>query len=173
MAGTDQIRERFERSAKAVKLRPSLGRYTSASKIRLRDGLTCDVEEGPWKLVADMGKESGGESLGPTPGVYGRAALGSCLAIACAQWAAKLGVPLTGLAVEVETDADAAGAFGTSDAPAGYTQVRCTVTVESPAADDEIHEVLDLATERCLFWDVFRRAMDVRREIKIVRPDEE
>jgi uncharacterized OsmC-like protein len=172
VASTDHIRERFERNAKAVKLRPSLGRYTSASRARLRDGLTIDVEEGPWKLVADMGKDSGGEDLGPTPGVYGRAALGSCLAIACAQWAAKLDVPLEDLEVEVETDADAAGAYGVADVPAGYTRVRCTVTVTSEAPEDEIRRMLDVATERCLYWDVFARAVDLEREVKIVRPKE-
>jgi uncharacterized OsmC-like protein len=172
VASTDHIRERFERNARAVKLRPSLGKYTSAAKVRLREGLTCEFEEGSWKLVADMGKDSGGESLGPTPGVYGRAALGSCLVIACAQWASKLGVRLTDLEIEVETDADAAGAYGVSDAPAGYTQVRCTVTVVSPAPEEKIREMLDVATERCLFWDVFRRAVDVRQEVKIVRPEE-
>ena len=61
MASTEHIRERFERNARAVTPRPSLGTYTSASKVRLRDGLTCDVEEGSWKLVADMGKDPGGE----------------------------------------------------------------------------------------------------------------
>jgi len=172
VASTDHIRERFERNAKAVKLRPSLGRYTSASRVRLRDGLTCDVEEGSWKLVADMSKDSGGKGQGPTPGVYGRAALGSCLAIACAQWAAKLDVPLAGLEVEVETDADAAGAYGVADVPAGYTQVRCTVTVESSAPEDAIRKMLDVATERCLFWDVFKRVVDVEREVRIVRPKE-
>jgi len=169
VASTEHIRERFERNSKAVKLRPSLGKYTSASRVRLRDGLTCDVEEGSWKLVADMSEDSGGEGQGPTPGVYGRAALGTCLAIACAQWAAKLDVPLTDLEVEVETDADAAGAYGVSDVPAGYTQVRCIVTVESSAPEDEIRRMLDVATERCLFWDVFTRAVDVQREVRIVR----
>jgi uncharacterized OsmC-like protein len=172
MADPDQIKARFERNARAVKLRPSVGKYTSKTKVRVRDGLTCDIEEGPWKLVADMDKGSGGEKLGPTPGVYGRAALGSCLAIASAQWAAKLDVPLEDLEVEVESDADAAGAYGVSDAPAGYTQVRCIVTVKSPAPEDQVRKVLDVATERCLYWDVFARAIDLRRELRIVTTED-
>jgi uncharacterized OsmC-like protein len=172
MTSTESIKARFERNAKVVKMKPSRGRYTSTSKVHLRDGLTCDIEEGPWKLVADMGKSSGGDEEGPTPGVYGRAALGSCLAIASAQWAAKLGVPLQGIEIEVQCDADAGGVYGVSDAPAGYTQVRCIVTVKSSAPEEEVRKLLDVATDRCLYWDVFTRAVDVRREVRIVKPEE-
>jgi len=168
MADPREIKARFERNARAVALRPSVGKYTSVSKVRLRDGLTCDIEEGPWKLVADLDQASGGEHAGPTPGVYGRAALGSCLAIATAQWAAKHDVPIEELEVEVQSDADAAGAYGVTDAPPGYTRVRCIVTVKSPAPEARVREVLDTATERCLYWDVFARAMNLERELRIV-----
>ena len=110
MASTTVIKEKFERNARVVELRPERGRYTSVTKVRLRDGLTCDIEAGSWKLVADMGRGSGGEEQGPTPGGYGRAALGSCLAPAIAQWAAMLDVPLDDVVIEVQSDADAAGA---------------------------------------------------------------
>ena len=168
MASTTVIKEKFERNAKVVKLRPERGRYTSVTKVRLRDGLTCDIEDGSWKLVADMGRGSGGEEAGPTPGAYGRAALGSCLAIATAQWAAVMDVPIDGVEIEVQSDADAAGAYGVADVPPGYTQARCIVTVRSSAPEHEVMKVLDVATERCLIWDVFARAVDVRREVRIV-----
>ena len=168
MADAPEIKARFERNAKVVKLRPARGRYTSSSKIRLREGLTCDIEEGSWKLVADMDEASGGANQGPTPGVYGRAALGSCLAIATAQWAAKLDVPIEDLEVEVQSDADAAGAYGVTEAPPGYTQVRCIVTVTSPAPEERVREVVDVATARCIYWDVFARAIDLKREVRVV-----
>ena len=72
------IKEKFERNARVVELRPERGRYTSVTKVRLRDGLTCDIEDGPWKLVGDEPENMGGENAGPDPGVFGRAALGSC-----------------------------------------------------------------------------------------------
>jgi uncharacterized OsmC-like protein len=160
MAGTEIIKKRFERNARAVGLRPSLGKYTSTSKVRMREGLACDIEDGSWKLVADLGEASGGEAEGPTPGVYGRAALGSCLAIATVQWGAKMGVPLDGLEIDVETDADEAGVYGIADVPPGYTQVRCIVTVESSAPEHEIRTL-------------FERALDVRREVRVVAPSGE
>jgi uncharacterized OsmC-like protein len=168
MASTTVIKERFERNAKVVKLRPERGRYTSATKVCLRDGLTCHIEEGPWKLVADMGRGSGGEGEGPTPGTYGRAALGSCLAIAIAQWAVMLDVSIDDVEIEVQSDADAAGAYGVADVPPGYKQTRCIVTVRSSAPETEVLKMIDVATERCIIWDVFARAVDVRREVRVV-----
>jgi len=46
MTSSRRIKERFERNARAVELRPSVGRYTSRSRVRLREGLTCDIEDG-------------------------------------------------------------------------------------------------------------------------------
>jgi uncharacterized OsmC-like protein len=172
MADRETIKKQFVRNARVVELRPARGKYSSSTSVRLREGLTCDIEDGSWKLVADMGPDAGGDARGPTPGTYGRAALGSCLAIATAQWAARMDVVLDDLQVEVISDADAAGAYGVSDTPPGYSQVRCKVTVKSAATDEEIRKVVDVATERCLVWDVFARAMDVRRELNIVREED-
>jgi uncharacterized OsmC-like protein len=171
MATSEKIKQRFERNARAVKLRPSVGQYTSKTSVRMREGLTCEIEDGPWSLLADLGEKSGGESAGPTPGTYGRAAIGSCLAMACLQWAAKRDVAIEGIEIEVETDADEAGAYGVADVPAGYAQVRCSVTVRSSAPQAQVRSVVDEATRHCLFWDVFERAIDLKRELRILAPD--
>ena len=77
----------FERNAKALSLRPTLGIGTATTTVRVRDGLTCEIEDGPWKLTADMGEKQGGGNQGPNPGVLGRGALGSCLAMSYVMWA--------------------------------------------------------------------------------------
>ena len=64
MADEKSIKLSFERQGKAVGLRPSLGQRTVVSKARMADGLKCEVEEGPWKLTADMAEEGGGEGSG-------------------------------------------------------------------------------------------------------------
>src|SRR5580700_10228626 len=81
MQGLDSIRTAVERSARAVELRPSVGQGTAVTKVRLRDGLSCEVEDGPWKFTVGMTDAYGGSNAGPNPGVYGRGAVGSCLAI--------------------------------------------------------------------------------------------
>src|SRR3990167_2464843 len=86
-ARTEQIKTTFERNARAVSLRPAAARGTATTRVTLREGLTCDVQDGAWQLAVDMPQKSGGDGSAPDPGVYGRTALGSCLAIGYAMWA--------------------------------------------------------------------------------------
>ena len=81
MSSTEKIKNAFERVVKAFTAKPSLGLGTRKSTARLVNGLTCEITEGEWKLSADMAEAAGGNASAPTPGVYGRAALASCLAI--------------------------------------------------------------------------------------------
>ena len=164
------IREALERSAKAVALRPSAGKKTGRTKIRLKPGLECEVEEGPWRLTVGIGQGGGGTNAGPSPGVLGRGAFGSCLALGYASWAARLGVPIDSLDVEVEADYDIRGELGVADdVPPGYTQVRYTVTVASRAPRADVERMIETAEKYSPYRDVFARANDLRRELKIVQ----
>jgi uncharacterized OsmC-like protein len=147
-----QIASTIERNVKAVTLRPSVGQGTAITKVTLRDGLACDIQEGPWSLVAGMTEKYGGHNDGPNPGVYGRAALGSCLAIGYAMWAARMGVPLDLLEIEIQADYDVRGELGVSDdVRPGYSQIRYIVTVSSPASAEQIERWLDVA-DRYSSW---------------------
>lgn len=82
------IKDAVERNVSAVSNGSATGKGTAVTKVVWRHGLTCDVSDGPWKLVAGMSDKYGGDNAGPNPGVFGRTALGSCLAIGYAMWAA-------------------------------------------------------------------------------------
>ena len=164
----DQIREILERNVQAVRLRPSVGQNTARTKVRLKPGLECEVVEGQWTLTVAMSAKSGGTNAGPNPGVLGRGALGSCLALGYAMWAIRLGVPIETLEVEVEADYDARGELGISDeVPPGYTQVRYSVTVSSSAPEADVRRLIDTADRYSPYRDVFARAHEVRREVRI------
>ena len=162
----DKIKTAFERSAQTLRQQPSLGRSTGTSKIRIRDGLVCDIEEGPWRLTADMPTGAGGGASAPTPGVYGRAALGSCLAMGYTMYAATLGVPIDTLEVELQCDYDDGALFGIGQAPPGYSEVRYVVTIESSAPQADVMRVLDEGDEHSPYLDVFRRAQKCTRTVR-------
>ena len=165
---SNQIRTVLERKAKAVKLRPAVGQNTARTKVTWKSGLECEVAEGPWSLTIARGEKSGGSGAGPNPGVLGRGALGSCLALGYAMWAYRLDVPLDAIEVEVEADYDARGELGVSDdVPPGYTQVRYIVTVASSAPEEDVRRVINTADKYSPYRDVFARAHDVRREVRI------
>jgi uncharacterized OsmC-like protein len=85
-------------------------------------------------------------------------------------WAARLGVPIESLDVEVEADYDRRGELGVSDeVPPGYTQVRYSVSVTSPAPEEQVRNVIDTADRYSPYRDVYARAHDVRRSALIIR----
>jgi uncharacterized OsmC-like protein len=164
MENSENLRGILERNVKAVSIRPSIGQGTATTRVRLKPGLECEIEEGAWKLTAGVGEKSGGTNAGPNPGILGRGALGSCLAIGYAMWAARLGVPIESLDVEVEADYDSRGELGVSDdVPPGYTQVRYRVMVTSPAPEEEVRRMIDTADKYSPYRDVYARAHDIVR----------
>jgi uncharacterized OsmC-like protein len=173
MSSLSTIKTALERTSKALTLKPALGRDTGISKTRIREGLTCDVQEGNWKFRVDMPASVGGNASAPSPGVYGRAALGSCLAIGYMMQAASLGISIQSLEVEVQADFDDGVLLGVhQDVPPGYTEVRYTVTIESDAPEQDILRVLDEGDARSPYLDVFARGQTCKRAVKIVSPQQ-
>ena len=170
MEANEKIRSGFVRVAGALAKRPVFGLGTGISKATIKNGLTCEVREGDWSFVADMPEQAGGNGVGPTPGVYGRAALGSCLAIGYMMRAAVMNIPIAGLEVEVQADYDDGALFGTSapEVPPGYLEIRYTVTVDSEAPADVVLQMLDEADRHSPYLDVFSRGQACRREVRIV-----
>lgn len=168
----ETIRKAFERCARALSMRPFMGRSTSVSRTRIREGLICDIEEGRWRLTADMPVQLGGNGSAPTPGVFGRAALGSCLAIGYMMHAARLGVPISSLEVEIQADYDNGSLLGVSATPPGYQDVRYNVTVESTAPERDVRRVLDEGDAHNPYLHVFAQPQPCRRRVRVLSPRE-
>jgi uncharacterized OsmC-like protein len=168
MADQGTLRTIVERNIRTLTVKPARGFLTCTTKARLVDGLRCEIEDGPWKLTADMPVKAGGDDAAPTPGVLGRGALASCLAIGIARWAARLGVPIDAVEVEVQADFDARGELGMGEGiPAGYSEVRYLVSIESPASREDLCAVLDMAGRHSPYLDVFGRAMALSRVVRL------
>jgi uncharacterized OsmC-like protein len=171
MAGTKDLKSIQERTVKALELRPSIGQGTATTTVRVRGGVTCDIEDGRWKLVADEMPGDGGAGLGPDPGVLVRAGLGSCLAMGYALWAARLDIPLESVEVTVEADYDARGMYGVDDSvPAGWGAVRYTTTISSPALPERVRELVETADRHSPILDDLRRAVPVSGDLRIAAP---
>ena len=163
------IKTAIERNVRAVSLRPSVGQGTAITKVTWREGLTCDVEEGPWRLVAGMTEKYGGSNAGPNPGVYGRAAVGSCLAIGYMMWAARLEIPVRSLEVEVQADYDVRGELAVEDnVRPGYTRMRYIVTIDSDAPEADVMRLLDTADRYSSWRDDLANPVPMEREVRMV-----
>ena len=168
MANSGNLKTIQERNIKALKLRPSIGQGTATTTVRVRSGVTCDIEDGGWKLVADEMPGDGGAGLGPDPGVLVRAGLGSCLAMGYVMWAAMLDIPLDSVEVTVEADYDARGMFGVDESvPPGWGAVRYTAVISSPAPEERVRELVEYADRVSPILDDLRRAVPVSGELRI------
>ena len=177
MGDPEVIRTAIERNVKAVTLRPGVGQGTARTTARLRPGLECEVTDGPFALTVGMTEKYGGTNAGPNPGVLGRGALASCMVIDYALWAARMGIQLDTLEVEVQADYDVRGELGVEgeggeELRPGYTEIRYVVTVESPAPEEKLLEWLDQGDRTSPYLDMFANGTTVRREVEIRRPGE-
>jgi uncharacterized OsmC-like protein len=163
-----QIREAIERNVKAVALRPRVGQGTATTRAVLRPQLDCTVTEGAHVLQVGMTSKYGGSGTAPNPGVLGRGALASCLAIGYGMWAARLGVPFDGLEVEVQADYDVRGELGVADdVRPGYLQIRYTVTVQTSAPEADVLRVLDTADRCSSYRDMFANGVPLARDVRL------
>lgn len=173
MADQKTIKKAYERNRKLLSIKPSKGQYSTTTKVRLYDGTSCEVEHGPWKFTADIGKTEGGNDAGPGPSILERAALGSCLAIGYAKYAAVMDVPIDSLEVEVEADVDARGAYGIDDLTPGYKGLRYKVFIQSPASEKIINQVIEKADAHSPVLKNFTRPNEVEREVNMLKSEKE
>lgn len=168
---TGSIGAALDRAERAITKHPSLGIGTERSVSTVTDGLRCTTEEGVHRFETDLPDTLGGEGSGPSPGVLGRAALGSCLAIGYQMRGARLGVPLSSVRVEIEADFDVAGMLSlASDARPGYSEVRYHVSIESAAPEADVLRVLDEGDVLSPYADVFASETPLTRTVSITAP---
>jgi hypothetical protein len=83
-------------------------------------------------------------------------------------WAARLGVPIDALEVEVQADYDTRGELGVSDdVRPGYLAMRYVVTVDSPASAEDIMRVLDTADRYSSWRDDIANGVPLIREVRV------
>jgi len=160
----------FESSIEHIRAHPADGQGTAVTTTRIRSGVTCDIEDSDWKLVVDEMPGDGGSGLGPDPGVYGRAALGSCLAMGYVMWAAHLNVPIEDVEVTVEADYDARGMLGLDDSVSpGWSAVRYKVAITSPDSYERVRDLVETADRYSSILDCLTRPLNVTRELSVMR----
>lgn len=138
MADDAHIAAAMNRIADVFEKRPAAALDTTRSTARLSEGLRCTVTDGGHSLSVDMPDAIGGEGSAPSPGVYGRAALVGCIAIGVKMTAARRGIAIQCIDVDLEMDWDDRGLFGMNGAPAATTGMRVVVTVTSDGPRREL-----------------------------------
>jgi uncharacterized OsmC-like protein len=136
-----------------VRATPGLGKVTMKATSTWHRGTKCFVSVGSaqalgqdlfpptrkWVVMTDDPDVFGGADAAPTPAETLVAALAGCVTSGIATNAALFGVPLDSIEIAMEADIDVRGMLGIDrSVPNGFTDIRYTVTIQSPEAEDKV-----------------------------------
>ncbi len=166
-----EIGEAIENAVRYLSEHPDEARYTDPfARATLGEALRAEVE-GPngLRLVTDMPAGIGGREEEPSPGWLYRAAIASCVASTIGMEAAREGVIIRSLQVEVDSESDDRGILGMDEAvPAGQLSTRVRVRAAADGVEEgPLRELLERGAGRCPSLDATRRAVDVSLEIEM------
>jgi uncharacterized OsmC-like protein len=165
-----EIRESIENAVRYLSEHPDEARYTdSFARATLGEALRVEVEgPGGERVVTDMPSGVGGRAEVPSPGWLFRAAIASCVASTIGMEAAREGVTLSSLEVDVDSESDDRGILGMdTSVPAGPLSTRIGIRARADGVEEErLRELLARGAGRCPVCDATKRAVEVSLEIE-------
>ncbi len=120
-------------------------------------------------LTTDMPQSIGGHGEQPSPGWLFRAAIASCNASLIGMHAARAGIEVDSLTVEVDSASNDLGILGIDPhVHAGPEQVSVRVTIEAADADAEtLRELVEDAVAHCPVHDAVGRAVPMSVDVTV------
>ena len=171
MSDPASIKTAIDSAVEYLTANPADARSTdSLATARLLDGLRFEVTDPHGRSVTtDMVEGVGGEDSAPSPGWLLRAAVASCDATLIAMHAAREGITLSRLEVDVDSESNDLGILGIDPSvPKGPLQMRARVRVASPEADDaRLRALVENAVDHCPVCDAVKRDVPVSLEIEV------
>jgi uncharacterized OsmC-like protein len=167
MTADTKIRDALARVETAFSKKPSLAHSTDRAVARVESGLKCVTRQGDYSTTMDMPAAMGGDGSAPSPGFLGRSAVSGCLAIGIKMTAARAGIPVDAVEVEIEMDWDDRGLLAMGDAPAGCLGSRLRIAVDSPAPEEAVRAMVDDAMASSPWLLTFVEPQNVVTDIRI------
>lgn len=126
---TFKIRSTWQRGTKAL---VEVGTHETGGKV-----VTPPTRK--FVVMADAPPPLGGVDSGPAGTEVLLIALAGCISSGISANAALFDVPIDGLEIDMEADIDLRGVFGhDKSVKNGFSDIRYTVTIKSPAAEDKV-----------------------------------
>lgn len=121
-----------------------------------------DVTAGRHGFAIDEPATLGGDDTGANPVEHLLAALGACQVISYQVWAAKLGLTLDGITVDLTGDLDVRGFFGVDEqVRPGFTTIHVDAHLTGPETADAYRELTALVDRHCPVLDVLTAGVQV------------
>ncbi len=133
-----RAKEAIERAHRLFSEKPGAAkRPNTTARAVWRDGLLCEVSgPGVERATTDMPEPMGGSGNGSNPGWLLRAGMASCAATAIAMRAATLGIALSTLEVNVQSESDARGLVGIPGVPTALGNMSMSIKIGADGVDE-------------------------------------
>ena len=163
-----EIKTSIEGAVAYLTEHPDEARYTDTlATAVLGEDLRAEVRgPGGETIATDMPPAVGGRGELPSPGLLLRAAIASCVATVIGMEAARDGVSLGRVEVEVDSESDDRGILGMDPGvPAGPASMSVRVRIEGDADDAKLRAIAERGAARCPVCDAVKRAVPVSVEV--------
>ena len=156
----------FEQMQKVLQKNPAAGHARFKAETHQVSGLQSRARIRQFGLDIDEPPALAGTDQGPNPVELILAALGACQEITYRLYAEKLGIPIDRISVDVTGDLDLRGFFAVDDATRpGFGAIKASVTIDSPASDEEISRLQAIAEAHCPVLDILSQPTPVHLDI--------
>lgn len=126
------------------------------------DGVRSDIRIGEHAVLVDEPPALGGGNAAPNPVQFALASLLSCQVVTYRFRAARLGIPLDDMQVDVEGDLDVRGFFGLDDdVRPGFGAVRLVVGLRGQASEEDYQRRREAVDAHCPVLDLVRHPTPV------------
>lgn len=145
-----KFKQLFDESRAVFRGQPEKAAVAFAVESRQVSGFKSVVEARQFRLHADEPEDLGGEDSAPNPVEYLLAALATCQEVTYRLYADALRIPLDGVSVKLEGGLDLRGFLGVDDdVRPGFLAITGTVTLVSPASDEELARLKETVDAHC------------------------
>lgn len=114
----------------------------------IREGLACQIRQGQFALLSDLGRGMGGDGSGPSPSFFARAAIAACVAMAIKMHAANEGRSFREVEVSVATDMCDLALWGIGDVGAAPLRTEISIDIETDEAPEVVVKIVETALAR-------------------------
>lgn len=132
------------------------------------EGPTSSIRVNKHVFEQDEPAGFGGADSAPGPVDYALAGLASCQVVVFKYWAAKTGVTIDDLKVDVDADFDFRTMFGfEGGGRPGLSDVRVSVRISGPETQQRYEELQRLVDEHCPVFDLVSNATPVSTSLTV------
>jgi uncharacterized OsmC-like protein len=150
------LKQRYREQADAALI-------TLMAEGHLGEGVSCRVETGRALVEAGLHPATGGTGLQACSGDMLLQALVACAGVTLSAVSTALGIELRAARLCAEGDLDFRGTLGVDkEAPVGFRQIRLTITLDTPASEEDQDKLLTLTERYCVVYQTLRHGADVR-----------